>query len=781
MGGGGLISYRADIDRQPGGGKSPARGRFCLFLLLFAVLLGGFRVHFLGYGKQDSAKLSGLKRSGCLIGFIYRSTWNSDGKVVFVNSDFKAVADISGLDEALVGRLESGSFVKITHYYIYEAEKPRNPGLFDYRRYLLSRGVTYCIKIFDDGIEETQIDASIAFPGILHLPGAFLRGRIRGILEGYLGEAQTDIVTAIMTGDTGNLDDDTKNDFRSSGISHLMAVSGMHVTFILIPFRTIVKNRKTGFKMRQILLILPLAAFLMIADFSSSVIRASAGAIFGYVSAILSRPNDRLNALCISAAIQLFINPYALFGAGFLMSYLAVAALIFIAPSVSEMFLSLRYKERKNVKKLSLINLNSLSAGISVNLMLLPLSVVLYGGFSPAGLVATIYASPMAAAICISGYVLFLLGTLDFLFIFRPAAWLLKYLLKAICSVVIYIAKLGSGLPPPFGYISVPAGARIAVALVCVPVLIILSPLRKKLLAALRRIMKRSKENRIFKRKMAVCCVLILCATVALTVDHFVEKPLIEALAVDVGQGSAMLIKADGYAGLIDTGDGKTDVAKVAEAQGIGRLDFIVLSHGHLDHAGGLEAVLEAYSEGVLYVSEDTGSGIIAACQKARDNGWDVVNVKSGDRIALGRVTMSFSVADEFFGGRTDADENNASVCVTFSCDYGSLTVAGDLQAEGEAALAASGALKNIDVLIVAHHGSASGSGTNFLSITSPEYAIISVGRSNSYGHPSPETLERLRLCGCGIYRTDTGGGISIVIGRPGLFRRKRIRIWQTL
>ena len=180
-------------------------------------------------------------------------------------------------------------------------------------------------------------------------------------------------------------------------------------------------------------------------------------------------------------------------------------------------------------------------------------------------------------------------------------------------------------------------------------------------------------------------------------------------------------------------------------------------------------------------MSADTSPSLSAAVREALNAGWEVVRANDGDVVELGRVTMRFSVSDRFFGGRSDGDENNASLCVSYSCAYGSLTVTGDLQSEGEEALADAGRFSDIDVLIAPHHGSASGSGTKMLSLTRPEYAIISVGQKNSYGHPSKETLERLEAAGARVYRTDTGGGTRITIGKPRLYRRERIVIWQTL
>ncbi|MBO5077643.1 MAG: ComEC/Rec2 family competence protein [Clostridia bacterium] len=756
--------------------KLPA-GRFCVILLLAAVLTGGFRVHLLGFGKPDPALLASLKMKKSLSGFIYKAPWNKEDRLVLVNGAFKALLDTSELDAETAERLARGEFAELNHYYIYEADPPRNPGVFDYRRYLLSRGVKYCVKVFKDGVCFTGIRADNAFPGIIHFAGARIRSDISAMLTRELGADAGVLAGAVMTGETGALDEDLKTSFRNGGVSHLMAVSGMHVLFVLLPVRVLSRNRRTGFRARQLLLIPPLLTFMMIADFSSSVVRATIGALFAAVSAALGRPGDRLNALCLSAAIQLFVNPYVLFGSGFIMSYISVLALIFVAPRVSTLFSRLRYRERPGVKNVRLTDQGALAAGIAVNLCLLPMSARMFGSVSPVGLITTLYASPMAAALCTGGYGLWLLEKLDFLYVLRPAAWLLKYFLKGVCLLITGIAGLGSRIPPPLGHFAVRRPSAALLIIIYGLILVCCTGAGVKVKAVVRALVEKLRTRRLYR----VAAALAAVATLLTAVCAYRARPLINALVIDVGQGSSMLVSADGYNGLVDVGSGKTDVARVVRAQGIERLDYIVLTHGHTDHAGGLEGVLEEFSAGRLYVSADTSPSLSAAVREALNAGWEVARVNDGDLVKLGRVSMRFAAAERFFGGASDSDENNASLCVTYSCAYGSLTVAGDLQTEGEDALAAAGRFSDIDVLIAPHHGSASGSGVKMLSLTRPEYAIISVGLKNSYGHPSKEALERLEAAGARVYRTDNGGGTRITIGRRCLFRRERIRIWQTL
>ena len=658
----GSSTFNIEKKQEKKAGKAPFSCMYMLILLLLAVLVGGFRVHFTGLGAQNADKLNAFKRSGSLEGFIYRSVWNKEDRMLFVNSSFKAVADVSGLEPEQKETIAAGAFVKLTHYYIYENDPPRNPGVFNYRRYLLSRGVTYSVKIFSDGIETTGMSPSNAFPGVLHAPGAKIRHMAGSILIDLVGSDFGALTAAVMTGDTGALDDETKDNFRNGGVSHLLAVSGMHVAFILLPFGAVLRNRKTGFKARKLLLLIPVTAFIGIADFSSSVMRAGIGAVFRMAGDIFERPYNRLNATCLSAAVQIFLNPYVVFSTGFILSYASVLALIFIAPGVEKLFTSLKYRERRGVKKISAVNVSALCAGISVNIALMPLNAYMFGSISPVGLITTLYASPLSAGVCIGGYALFLCGLMDQVYIFRPLRWVLKQIMKLICRLITLIAGLGSRLSPPIGRIETGRPPLWLLIMIYAVILVALTPLREPVLRVLGKLLLRIRT----KRSALAIALVLTTGVVFLGINSICAIPLIEALVIDVGQGSAMLVKAGGFTGLVDTGTGKTDIAEVVRAQGVNELDFVVISHAHSDHAGGLAGVLSEFEPATLFVSGDNASSLSSVRDMAVNAGWNLVKAAEGDIVPLGPVTMSFIVCDAFFGGRTDADENNSSLCVCF-------------------------------------------------------------------------------------------------------------------
>ena len=745
-------------------------------MLALALLAGGIRVHVFGLGRPDQNRLLSYKLSKNLEGFIYRAPWNKEGRLLFVSAGLKVIVDVSGLEAEEQKKLGRGEFVRLERYYIYQCSEPTNPGVFNYRRYLLSRGVEYMLTLFTDGYTLTGPSAKDLFPGVFSLPGARARHYIRRVLEKEVGGSGGELVLAVMTGDTGTLDEDVKERFRSGGLSHLMAVSGMHVTFVLLPLKYLGKNRKLDQKKRNLLLIAPLTAFMGLADFSCSVVRGGIGAMFRALSSAFGRPYDAQNALLLSAALQLFINPYVLFNSGFLLSYGAVLSIMLIEPNLDRM-LSKGPREKHGVKQLRLSDRSALRSGLAVNIGLPPLMIYMFGSISPVGLIATLYASLPAAAVCVCGYALALCELLRGIYILRPTAFLLKNGLRAFAWLMDRIAWLGGKLPPPLGRTELPSFSIIILLLCYLGMFLVFMPKDRGIGLKLKNAGAGVLRSKAGKTAAALCAVLAVTAGGY----AYAVRPELEALVIDVGQGSSMLVKADGYTGLIDTGDGGTDVSSVVKAAGVARLDFVVLTHGHLDHAGGFQNVLETFPPGMLYVSSDSSGSLLKAEYAALDANWKVTAVETGDTVKLGKVLMEFMCAEQFFGGRTDADENNASLCVRFSSGCGSLIVTGDLQKEGEEALAAAGAFKETDVLIVPHHGSASGSGEKMLSIIKPGYAIISVGAKNTYGHPSKDALSRLEAAGAVIVRTDTGGGIKISIGRISLLRRKIVSIRQTV
>ncbi|NLG83832.1 MAG: MBL fold metallo-hydrolase [Firmicutes bacterium] len=261
---------------------------------------------------------------------------------------------------------------------------------------------------------------------------------------------------------------------------------------------------------------------------------------------------------------------------------------------------------------------------------------------------------------------------------------------------------------------------------------------------------------------------LLLVLTIALTVFTWWQALAVPAdLSVtflDVGQGDAILVRAPGgRTMLVDGGEEEAAPKILAHLRrtGINRLDLLVLSHPHSDHVGGLREVVEEIPVGLVldpgwsHPSEVYRRFLLAL--KAKNIGWR--RARRGLRFTLGREVTGEVLYPQPAMPEPE-DLNEGSLVLLLRYKEVSLLLPGDLEREGEAALLAGGDLPRVTVLKVGHHGSAGSTSEAWLAKLRPKAAVISVGRSNPFGHPHPETLIRLAAAGVKVYRTDERGTI---------------------
>lgn len=234
----------------------------------------------------------------------------------------------------------------------------------------------------------------------------------------------------------------------------------------------------------------------------------------------------------------------------------------------------------------------------------------------------------------------------------------------------------------------------------------------------------------------------------------------------DVGQGDCTLLICDDKTMLIDAGENghESDVFNLLSSQGVRQIDYIVMSHPHSDHIGGIPEVIDKFGCEKLYTQSLPENTVIDAeytynlvQESAERNGTEIVNVSCGDSFDFGGATVSV------LGPVTIDTENlnNSSLILKITYGETSFLFTGDAEEEEEMSILEQVADLKSDVLRVAHHGSKYSSSEEFLEAVSPRYAIISVGENNDYGHPHEQTIQRLENYTSEIYRTDRCGTIK--------------------
>ncbi len=280
--------------------------------------------------------------------------------------------------------------------------------------------------------------------------------------------------------------------------------------------------------------------------------------------------------------------------------------------------------------------------------------------------------------------------------------------------------------------------------------------------------------NYINKKLFSVLCIIaVVLGAVALLWGP--DSPAEDALSitfVDVGQGDSVLIQSSisGKTLLIDGGekDSYTDkLLPILRSRGINALDYALVTHYHSDHTGGISKLLEDRMIKTLMLPDYKHKSRDSLYAKAQKSNADVLWVCEGTAFPEIDPSLSIRVLHPQKGGFSE-DENDNSVVLFLEYNGSSFLLTGDLEAEGEKVIVDDYDIE-ADVLKVGHHGSFTSTSQNFLEAVNPTYAIIQVGKDNSYGHPHNETLEALENDDVLVYRTDTDGSITFSLSEHGI------------
>lgn len=566
-------------------------------------------------------------------------------------------------------------------------------------------------------------------------------------IDAAFPEDVSGFVRALVTGNRDNLTDEFTTSLERAGLSHTVAVSGMHLAF-LASLLTALLGR--GRRSTALFTILWVALFCGIAGNTPSVLRAAVMILMLQLAPLLDRERDGPTSLALALFLLLWVNPFSAAHIGLQLSFTAVAGILLVSDRVQGWLLKkLRMdqlsKPRSWGERLLRVGpyfvVSTLSATLGASVLTIPL-VALH--FNMISLIA-----PLSN--------LLTLWAIGFLFLGGLGVGTLAIALPGPAAVLaVPFAGLARYLQWVIDLVSRPALAALPLESVYYRAWLVL-------IYALLLVSIRGKGRRPVWMPLAAGTAGLVLAVV-LTRETFGLGD-IGVTVLDVGQGQSVLVRS-GYLVLVDCGgDSRDDPGDVAAnyLQSVGRSDIelLVVTHYHADHANGIPQLLRRIGVGEIAlpdVEKDSPlrAEIIAA---AGEKGIPVRFIREEERFHLTRegdtVTVLPPMAEE-------GTANELGLTVLVSHKTLDVLITGDMEAEGERRLVETADLPDVEVLVAGHHGSNTSNTRELLETVRPELALISVGQNNKYGHPGWDALARLDEIGAKIYRTDLYGTIEV-------------------
>lgn len=556
---------------------------------------------------------------------------------------------------------------------------------------------------------------------------AVIRKKILQILDTALPMDTSTFAKALLLGDTTDLAYETKTDFSVSGIRHIVAVSGLHVSilFTLLSFLSFRKRFLSALLSFPILLL-----FAAVTGFTPSVSRACIMSGLMLLASLVNQEYDGPTALSFAGLVLLLVNPLVIASVGYQLSFTSVAGIFLFSPHIRKWLRSCfdMRNDNKLVRGLVRWLILSVSVTLGATTATVPLCAYYFGTISLAAVFTNLL---VLWAVSLIFYGLIAVCLLSFawetlaVLMGRLLSWLIRYVLLA--------AKIIADFPLSAVYT---CSSYITIWLVFAYVLLLvflLSKTRKPLLFS--------------------CCVVWgLC----LAMMASWMEPLTDAVrftVLDVGQGQCLLMQSEGKTYMVDCGGSTDEMAADAAAemllsQGISQVDALILTHYDRDHTGGVENLLSRMDAGLL-VLPPVYSDLPLDSEHTVYASEDLIFTSGNTEIRI-------------FASPIPGDNNENSLCVLFDTEKCDILITGDRDGFGERSLLRNADIPDVDILVAGHHGSKYATCEELLAAVRPEIVCISAGRNNGFGHPAPELLQRLEAFGCSVYRTDLHGTITI-------------------
>lgn len=669
------------------------------------------------------------------------------------------------VDKKLKEELFCGDIVNLKATFN-EANHKRNEGGFDYKNYLKSLKICGTIKA--EKIETISHRQNYA------LINEFTN-KVKENVEKILPEKEAGLLNGLLIGNTEKIDDEIQKSFKISSLTHVLAVSGMQVTYIVTVVYTIF-NKRLNKRIIGSISIFILVIYTAMTGFSPSIVRASIMGIIVIIAEMSYRKSDILNTISLSLIIMLIYNPFLITNVGLQLSYSGTIGIIIFYKPILEIFNNIRIKNKKWKYKINLQSKylkkikEAIAIILSAQIAILPIMIYTFNLIGTYFLLTNLLASILIAPITIIGAVL-----VGISFISWQISKILSICLKILIDLLIMVSKFSE---LPFSKLYIPTPKIWMIIIIYVNIYIIFKIIQiyhtkkpnitqkrvKNIIALFKYKIRRNKKK---LSKSAVLIILIFSIIRLMPNDLKINF-------VDVGQGDAtFIITPDNHTILIDGGGsdskdfdiGQNTLLPYILDKGYNKIDYVIISHFDNDHCGGLLYIIQEIKIDKILIGKQWNNceNYKKFIQLVKDKKIKVDILEAEDKFFIEK-NLKLEVIWPYSGNVIESNAiNNNSLVFKLIYKNFSMMFTGDIEEIAEKAIVDryQHSLKS-NILKIAHHGSKTSSTLDFLNATNPSFAIIGVGKNNKFGHPSDSTMDNLKKRKVKIYRTDTNGEIKI-------------------
>ena len=675
----------------------------------------------------------------------------------FILNIYKDKYSKNNIDLTCFKDFEFGNFVKVKGK-ISIPEKLNNPGEFDYKLYLYSNNIYGLINTYS---KVEKVERGLNKPQKILKTINNIKEKTNTIIESKMNYDEASVTKALVYGDKQDLDEDLKEKFNNTNITHLMSVSGTHIISLMMILNIVLRNKKDKPNVfKNCLTILFIIAYIIFTGISISVLRAGIMLIINIVCKQLRIKNSVSKSLKITCILILVFKPFSIFSTSFILSFLSVIGIILFKKYIYEAFDKFKIKN-KVIKKITNYIYTSISITLSVNLMILPIQISSFNKISFPLLIPNIIMGFLSIPIRIMGMIgaMFSFYTNISLYIFS----IVNVMTKVFLISVNLINKIS---------FSISSKSMLLLFFVLYYLYILSLFLTFKISYLIKNNKKKiesskynyAKLRKVLRISLVSLLVIVISSIVLINIYSTYFSKYVYFF--NVKQGEMSYVKCGKESVIMDIGSLNNSlpfnvINNYFKKENIHHVDLLIVSHMDMDHISGVKDLLKNYdvSKVIYTVPKEKSKNYIWFKQVLNNSKVNFEEVKAGDEIKIGEINIKILLPDNNYINK-DSENANSLICLVNVKDT-SILYTGDATKEAEEKLIKKYTnLQNINILKVAHHGSKTATSQSFVKNISPKFAIISAYK-RYYGHPHENTLEVLKENNVNILLTEKMGAIK--------------------